>query len=648
MRLSAYLLLTCLNFIKNNDALVTVKMGKTAIEGETVEVNKTKVDSFYVNYGKRARRFGPTEYTPINRDAEVIIGAKQTKYKCPVIRTFAVQQEQESLGEIISGLTHDPAVEDSLRCQGLYIHRLHRNDDSKQKPAKVLVYLHGGGNNWGSANQGLNQGKNFFRHGALNQTVSDDGVILVMVSYGLGPFGYWTSLEKEEKSLDVTVKANAAVMDAILGLRWVQEHIAHFGGNPREITLVGHSAGAALGQAVHLALKDWKTFGFKHQPFHRLLLLSGSVLLFEPIKPEEAIEQQKKLLAPAGCADNDKTLEEQFKCLEDKSDEEIVKAANEGAVTWTTTIDNYLIHDTPENSIRNELFMKDVEVLLTSTEQDASLFTCMHKPHIDKYGFQILHAFEQGHLTDEFEKSYLLEGGNDENDKDQEESTNYKAVTCAITHSVFTLPAVKLEKLYVDAGLKASAHVFQFTFSAGTSTVNQLVANASSMFNTAFSWIKSEKTIDNGLQKALYYLRILKAFHGAETALLFDAPLGNGYSTLQASSEKQAKEVLEPIFQFIHGKSFKPCKLYEEKEFCDVVTKFCIRTAVRKLYDGSIDFTRIEIKVSENKNQVTESSMIKEKQIEKKSLPTNEEKYHCKVKQSLVEEYFKMNFKSNN
>ena len=46
---------------------------------------------------------------------------------------------------------------------------------------------------------------------------------------------------------------NLALRDIAMGLRWVRDNIAAFGGDPTRITLMGHDTGAALSNYLLLA-----------------------------------------------------------------------------------------------------------------------------------------------------------------------------------------------------------------------------------------------------------------------------------------------------------------------------------------------------------------------------------------------------------
>lgn len=64
---------------------------------------------------------------------------------------------------------------------------------------------------------------------------------------------------------------NYGIKDVKEALEWIQENIRSFGGNPESVTLMGHSAGAAI---VHFLALSYKTEGL----FHKYSLLGGSAL----------------------------------------------------------------------------------------------------------------------------------------------------------------------------------------------------------------------------------------------------------------------------------------------------------------------------------------------------------------------------------
>jgi para-nitrobenzyl esterase len=100
-------------------------------------------------------------------------------------------------------------------------------------PAPVMVWFHGGGNVAGSAIEPLFNGEEFARH----------GVVLVSANYRLGVFGFFAHPELTKESSHHS-SGNYALLDQIQTLRWVQENIAKFGGDPANVTIFGESAGS--------------------------------------------------------------------------------------------------------------------------------------------------------------------------------------------------------------------------------------------------------------------------------------------------------------------------------------------------------------------------------------------------------------------
>ena len=95
----------------------------------------------------------------------------------------------------------------------------------------VYVYIHGGGFATGSGAELMFDGASLARR----------GIVVVTLNYRLGALGF-LALESLKQESGLT--GNYGLMDQIMALQWVQENIAHFGGDPDRVTVGGESAGA--------------------------------------------------------------------------------------------------------------------------------------------------------------------------------------------------------------------------------------------------------------------------------------------------------------------------------------------------------------------------------------------------------------------
>ncbi|RZC39039.1 COesterase domain containing protein, partial [Asbolus verrucosus] len=111
----------------------------------------------------------------------------------------------------------------------------------------------------------------------------DHDVIFVTFNYRLGIFGF---LSTE----DDVVPGNNGLKDQVLALKWVQENIASFGGNPGSVTLTGLSAG---GSSVHLHYFSDMSKGLFHRGF------SQSGVALNSFSLQEQPLSKAKILADA-------------------------------------------------------------------------------------------------------------------------------------------------------------------------------------------------------------------------------------------------------------------------------------------------------------------------------------------------------------
>jgi len=101
------------------------------------------------------------------------------------------------------------------------------------KGLPVMVWVHGGSNRAGSGTEAGYDGTALAAH----------GVIVVTLNYRLGVMGFFAHPELTAESPHHS-SGNYGLLDQIAALRWVQENIAQFGGDPGNVTVFGESAGS--------------------------------------------------------------------------------------------------------------------------------------------------------------------------------------------------------------------------------------------------------------------------------------------------------------------------------------------------------------------------------------------------------------------
>ena len=126
----------------------------------------------------------------------------------------------------------------------------------QQSKLPVVVFIQAESYDWGSGN-------------LLDRSVLSifNNVILVTLNYRLGLFGFLpVSLDENGP------RGNYGLMDQVAALHWIQENIADFGGDPMNITLIGHGYGAAF--VNFLVISPMVSSSL----FSRVILMSGSAL----------------------------------------------------------------------------------------------------------------------------------------------------------------------------------------------------------------------------------------------------------------------------------------------------------------------------------------------------------------------------------
>ena len=132
-----------------------------------------------------------------------------------------------------------------------------RAPHGKRDNLPVMFWIHGGGNTSGH--------KDFYN---FSELVKRKDVIVVSPNYRLGPLGFFTHPAIQDFHSGIDKTSNFGILDIVLALKWVNENIASFGGDPNNITVFGESAG---GHNVLSLLVTQQAKGL----FHKAISQSG-------------------------------------------------------------------------------------------------------------------------------------------------------------------------------------------------------------------------------------------------------------------------------------------------------------------------------------------------------------------------------------
>jgi para-nitrobenzyl esterase len=146
----------------------------------------------------------------------------------------------------------------------------------------VLVWIHGGAFNVGSAAPVAYHG----------EELAKKGVIVVTINYRLDVFGFMSHPELTAESPH-HASGDYGLQDAVAALQWVQQNIAAFGGDPKRVTIAGQSAGA--GAVLYLTASP-----LAKELFRGAIAESGAWANQPPMKTLE--EEQAKGMAFANFA----------------------------------------------------------------------------------------------------------------------------------------------------------------------------------------------------------------------------------------------------------------------------------------------------------------------------------------------------------
>lgn len=223
------------------------------------------------------------------------------------------------------------------------------------QPLPVMVFIHGGANSLGASNQSL-LGVNLYD----GQYLSASGpVVVVSLNYRLGLLGFMAHPDLSRES-GYGGSGNYALMDQLLALKWVNENIAAFGGDPSNVTVFGESAGAINTMALMAS-------PLSRGLFHKAVIQSGFLT-------EIPLAQAEQLGVETGKALSGESADV-LKRLRSLPAGDLIRYGDKPAVlsSYSPTIDNHVLHGGVLESFQSGRALKIPAIIGTTADEMVSL-----------------------------------------------------------------------------------------------------------------------------------------------------------------------------------------------------------------------------------------------------------------------------------
>ena len=255
-------------------------------------------------------------------------------------------------------------------------------------PLPVMVWIHGGAFNFGSASLPEYDGGN----------LAKKGVVVVTLNYRLGPLGFLAhpllSGESEGKTA-----GNYGLLDQITALKWVQRNIGAFGGDPGRVTLFGQSAGS---RSVSLLMISPLSAGL----FHRAIAQSGGPIIgSEYLNPNfngnraNLEKMSRELASRLGCDKAGDVLA----AMRAKSAREIIQAADcktslfADSLLFAPVFDGKVLPPNPWTAYAGG-GQHDVPIIVGSTQNEGNIYLAGEADlSMEKYGSLMKSRFGDRH-----------------------------------------------------------------------------------------------------------------------------------------------------------------------------------------------------------------------------------------------------------
>ncbi len=291
------------------------------------------------------------------------VGNLRWKEPQPVVPWEGIKKA-DKYGDAASQVTWDPqsfygrewrasgSVPFSENCLYLNVWTPAAGQTGKKLP--VAMWIHGGGYREGFAFEPEMDG---------GEAWASRGVILVSVTYRLGVIGFFSHPHLSAESSH-GVSGNYGLLDQVAAMKWITNNIEQFGGDPKNITIFGQSAGAGSVQALCASPLS------KNLISHAISMSGGGLSEARPGTPLDTAQLSNKKMMDY----MKKTTLEEMRAL---TFEDLLKLSKEYTDTtkkrimWGPVVDNYFSTGTfSKVALANEI--ADIPYMFGLTANDMS------------------------------------------------------------------------------------------------------------------------------------------------------------------------------------------------------------------------------------------------------------------------------------
>ncbi|KAH6566349.1 hypothetical protein BASA50_004559 [Batrachochytrium salamandrivorans] len=236
----------------------------------------------------------------------------------------------------------------------------------------VLVFIYGGSFNNGHNNQPFFNGSMF-----LQAVANDRQAIIVVPNYRVNAFGFLAS-----KDLANEGSLNAGLLDQIAAFKWVRKYITSFGGNPRQVTAWGHSAGG-MSIALHLAGNGGSATP-DNNLFNRVIIQSSGLT---PLLNTFYLGQSEfdKVVAAVGC--DTSSTQPPLDCLRTIDAETLFAQSSTLNLVYRPSVDGKYILEQPSKAIAAGRVRRVPAILLGVTDEGTRFPVSMGVNSIDSAAY---------------------------------------------------------------------------------------------------------------------------------------------------------------------------------------------------------------------------------------------------------------------